>query len=98
MILGLSLILIGCDPDEHEHPQSKTGRELFVVHCAPCHQKDGKGLFIKGFPSIQNTQLDAWQISHKIRESESTDRKMPTFSNMSESEALLISNYIKSLK
>jgi mono/diheme cytochrome c family protein len=97
-MLFIPLLLIGCNQDEHGHAELKTGKELFEHHCAPCHQQDGKGMFLKGFPAIKNTQLDAWQISHKIRGEEAEGRKMPSFAQMSEAEALLISNYIKNLK
>jgi len=101
---GLPLIIIslffivGCHKDEHDHPELTTGKQLFEFHCSPCHRQDGKGMFLKGYPPIRNTELFSWQLSHKIRREESEARKMPSFKKMPISEANLIAKYLKTLK
>jgi cytochrome c oxidase subunit 2 len=36
---------------------SALGRELHVRHCAACHQADGRGLQVAGFPALAGTQV-----------------------------------------
>ena len=95
----MPFLLISCQSDEHDHDhdQLATGKSLFEEHCSTCHRQDGNGMFLKGYPPIRSTEMDSWQISHKIR-GEEEGRNMPSFSDMTEAEATKIANYVKSLK
>ena len=93
----MPLLLASCQSDDHDHNELATGKSLFEEHCSTCHRQDGKGMFLKGFPPIRSTEMDSWQISHKIRGQEE-GRNMPSFNDMSEAEAVKIANYVKSLK
>ena len=95
--LVVPILLAGCHPDTHDHEVAATGQELFKEHCSGCHQQDGQGLFLKGYPAIKSTQMDTWQITHKIRGKETEGRNMPSFPDMTEAEATKIANYVKSL-
>lgn len=96
-LLFLTLILAGCSADEHDHPQLKTGKQLYDYHCAGCHREDGSGLFLKGVPANRDTDLSAWQIMHKVKEGEEGDTRMPVFARMPEQEATRIALYLKEL-
>jgi mono/diheme cytochrome c family protein len=87
----------GSHADEHNHPELITGKQLFEFHCSTCHQMDGNGNVLAGYPAINHTTLRTWQIRHKIQGEKVEGRQMPSFQNMSKSEAKLIADYIKSL-
>jgi mono/diheme cytochrome c family protein len=94
-LLAVSLVLTACGKDSHGHPDSLSGKELFKLHCAGCHQPSGKGSFITGVPANKNTKLSTIQIYHKIKGRGSD--KMPAFPKMSDAEASKIASYVKSL-
>ncbi len=86
-----------------KNDQPTTGKELYGYYCAPCHTESGAGQFLRGIPPlIQNKMLNPkplspTQIRHKIKGGPSPDRKMPSFTNISDDQAKLIAKYIHSL-
>lgn len=99
LILTGLILISGCHNDEHDHSEGITGKELYQLHCAGCHQESGEGRFISGIPSIKITGLSSHDIADKIRKphkQSDDDRKMPVYSNMPRQEALQIAVYIKS--
>lgn len=97
IIMTLLFFVVGCHKDEHDHPHLTTGKQLFEFHCSACHRQDGNGKFLKGYPSIANTEFLSWEITHKIRGDEAEGRNMPSFKNMPVDEATAIAKYLKSL-
>jgi len=97
LFIAITLTLVGCDKDIHNHPHLVTGKQLFEHHCATCHRETGTGDFLKGVRANKDTKLSMRQIAHKVRKSESEKRKMPLFPMMSTEEVALIANYVKRL-
>ncbi len=79
------------------------GKELYEYYCAGCHGESGAGQFLRGIPPlIQNKMLNPkplspTQIRHKIKGGPSPDRKMPSFSNITDKQASQIAQYIQKL-
>lgn len=96
LIISWLLMLTGCGRDVHDHPDLKTGQELFEYHCAECHQRSGQGNILLGVPANKGTELSVYQVSHKIRKG-AEKSKMPAFPNMSKEEAGKIAVYLKGL-
>ncbi len=91
------LMFSGCSHDKHDHPDLRTGKQLFDYHCAECHKKTGKGQFLKGIPANKGTALSAGQVSHKVKFNDGAQSKMPSFPEMSNFEAQKIASYLKKL-
>ena len=100
-LLVFSIIVVlfsyGCRRDIHDHPSLTTGQQLFEFHCLECHREKGQGSFLRGVPPNNDTQLSAFQISHKIRKANGKESKMPLFPTMSKQEAIKISYYLKQI-
>jgi len=98
--LGLILLcLSACNKDQHNHPELTSGKELFEFHCATCHQKNGLGTFLKGVPANISTEKNQPEIVwHITRGSQSSQSRMPVFSNMPIDEANKIAHHLLSLK
>lgn len=85
--------------DLHDHPNLKTGKQLFDFHCASCHSKDGHGQFLKGIPSNRDTELSTQKIITFIRKNgDDNKRTMPVFSSMGSKEARKIAIHLLDLK
>ncbi len=99
VVISLLLLVlpVGCDVDQHDHPDLKIGRELFDYHCAPCHKADGSGAFLKGVPANRYTDLSVVEIMHKIETASEQRRAMPVFEKMSRQEQAKIAIYLKHL-
>lgn len=95
LLLAASSVITACGKDSHGHPDSLSGKELFKLHCAGCHQPSGEGSFITGVPANKDTKLTSIQIFHKIKGRGSD--KMPAFPKMSDAEATRIATYVKTL-
>lgn len=91
------LLVAGCSADQHDHPELKSGQQLFEFHCAGCHQADGSGVFIKGVPANRDTDLSSLQIVHKLQSGSEKKTKMPVFEKMPQQEASKIARYLKQL-
>lgn len=96
-LLCLLTLLVGCDPDQHDHPDLNLGRELFDYHCAPCHKADGSGVFLKGVPANRYTDLSVVEVMRKIQTASEPHRAMPVFKKMSRQEQAKIAIYLKHL-
>ena len=100
-LLSASLFSTGCNkpPDDHNHPQLSTGKQLFDHHCAECHQESAKGKFFYGYPDLVESTLNRDGIVKWIQGKEvAMDSKMHAFKSMPEHEAELIADYIISLR
>lgn len=95
VLLILTLILIGCDKDIHNHPHLTTGKQFFQYHCSECHGPSGEGIFILGVPANRDTKLSVSQVVHRIQRQDAG--KMPDFVNMPEDEAIRIAVYLKEI-
>lgn len=99
VVVAMSIVMMffayGCSKDVHDHPELTTGKQLFNYHCLGCHREKGQGSFLRGVPSNSDTELSAYQISHKIRKANGDESKMPLFPHMSRKEANKISFYLK---
>lgn len=93
----LLVMLSGCSVDQHDHPELTSGQQLFDFHCAPCHKKDGTGIFLKGVPPNRDTDLSVWEIIHKTEKGSGDNSKMPRFQSMPDEEAAKIAIYLKQL-
>ena len=91
------LMLVGCEQaDVHDHPQLKTGEQLYNHHCASCHQRSGDGAFLGGIPAVKYTPMKIHEIVDHIRgHGRAEDTRMPRFSDMSVHEAERIAVYIR---
>lgn len=104
IIVSLLMItfLVACESDKnpHDHPELKTGKQLYDFHCAACHGENGTGNFLSGIPANRNTQLTIDQIIKRVLAKEPGDskRKMPVFPEMSQEEAHKIAAYLLELK
>lgn len=96
-LLWLVMGSAGCDLDQHDHPDLKTGRELFDYHCAPCHKADGSGVFLKGVPANRHTDLSVLQVMHKVQSASGGKKAMPVFARMPQQEQVKIAIYLKYL-
>ncbi len=98
-LFSLSL-LSGCTSN---NGKPVTGKELYEYYCAGCHRDTGAGQFLRGIPpliqnkSLNPTPLKSWQVRHKIMSGPSANRKMPSFNNINNEQARLISQYIQKL-
>jgi mono/diheme cytochrome c family protein len=92
-----AVLLIACSQEDHHgHPQLKTGQQLYVHHCAPCHQVAGGGTFLQGVPPVKDTSMSYRQMTDHIRGADRADgSRMPEFSTMPRAEAGRIARYIR---
>lgn len=90
-------VLIACGGhDDHEHPQLKSGADLYNHHCAACHQGSGDGTFLKGVPPVRYTTMTYRQMVNYIQgHGRAEDSRMPTFSAMPKHEAEAIAIYVR---
>lgn len=84
--------------DNHDHPNLRTGEELFNYHCAECHGKDGTGRLADQTPANILTQKRQQEIINYIRTDVNPERKMPVFATMPALEASRITNHLLKLK
>jgi mono/diheme cytochrome c family protein len=96
----LAAALLACSPgrDNHDHPNLKTGEELFNYHCAECHGDDGTGKLVDRTPANILTDKDLQGIEDYIINDTGRGRKMPVFATMPRSEAKMIAAYLLELK
>lgn len=98
-VILILFCLTACNKDQHNHPQLTSGKALFEYHCAPCHQKNGLGTFLKGVPANIATEKSqpeiVWHIQQGNRPPQS---RMPVYSNMPNAEANKIAYYLLTLK
>ncbi len=98
-IITLALTACNSGGDLHDHPNLKTGKQLFEFHCASCHSKDGHGQFLKAIPSNRDTKLSIQQIVTHIRKNKTGEKRtMPLFAKMGSDEARKIALYLMDLK
>ena len=92
-----ALLLVACSrDDDHRHPQLTTGKQLYLHHCASCHQDTGDGTFMQGVPAVKDTLMTYRQMTDHIRgHGRDKDSRMPEFSTMSQREAEAIAVYIR---
>lgn len=96
-LLLMAIAIAGCSGDQHDHPDLKTGQQLYEYHCASCHKEDGTGIFLKGVPANRDTDLSVWQIIHKVQMGSEEKSAMPSFEKMPQQEASKIAIYLKQL-
>ncbi len=97
VLVCLSVLLSACDNDVHNHSKNITGKQLFELHCASCHNSDGNGQFLLGVPSNRDTTLINSYIRDKMLHGSGTDSSMPIFAAMPEKEAIKIVQYLRKL-
>lgn len=96
--VSVAVFLSGCSSeDSHNHPELKTGKQLFEHHCASCHHSAGNGNFLAGVPANRGTSLSNAQIVEFMRDTHRENSKMPAFNGMPDEEATKIAGYLKSL-
>lgn len=90
-------VLTACDQsDVHDHPELRTGEQLYNHYCAGCHQGSGDGAFLDGIPAVKYTPMKIRDIVDQIRGHRRTDdSSMPRFSAMSRHEAVRIAVYVR---
>ncbi len=84
-LIGLMLItvLTACSSrDDHDHPNLKTGADLFNHHCAECHGEEGTGKLVSQTPANILTRRSRDGIAKYITTSVNPQREMPVFSTM----------------
>jgi len=96
----LAVAVLACSPDRdsHDHPNVKTGEELFNYHCAECHGADGTGKLVDRTPANILTGKDLGGIEDYIVSDTGRNRKMPVFASMPRPEAKKIATYLLELK
>jgi mono/diheme cytochrome c family protein len=96
----LAVALLACSPDRdnHDHPNLKTGEELFNYHCVECHGEDGTGKLVDRTPANILTGKDLRGIEDYIISDTGRGRKMPVFASMPGPEAKRIAAYLLVLK
>jgi mono/diheme cytochrome c family protein len=90
--------LWGCSRDEHNHPNLRTGEQLYNHHCAECHGEDGTGHLFDVIPANILTKKSPREIMVYITTDGHHERKMPVFRTMQVAEARLITEHLLSLK
>ena len=95
-ILVFLLLITQHTVEELEQDGTSEGQILFKQHCSGCHNLDHQSDFLKNYPALKESALEAWQIAHKIKSEDDKTRKMPTFNQLSESDAQIIADFIKS--
>jgi mono/diheme cytochrome c family protein len=96
----MAAVLIACTPDRdnHDHPNLKTGEELYEHHCVECHGEDGTGKLVDRTPANILTSKNLQGIEDYIISDTGRGRKMPVFASMPRSEAKKIAAYLLELK
>lgn len=100
IIFSVIVLFNGCN-EKKVNP--KTGKELFEYYCSACHGESAAGQFLRGIPplvknkALRPVPLTPSQIKHKIKKNLDPKSKMPSFANLSDTEARLIANYINTL-
>lgn len=99
----MCLMLIGAltacsNRDDHNHPDLKTGEDLFNHHCAECHGKDGTGLLADQTPANILTLRGRDGIVDYITKPINPKRKMPVFGTMPIAEAAVIAEHLLELQ
>jgi len=97
-IVPCIFLLTACSQqDGHQHPQLKTGEQLYMRHCASCHRGAGGGAFLEGVPPVKDSSMTYRQMTDHIRGvGRAEGSRMPKFSTMSKAEAGLITLYVRS--
>lgn len=98
VILAAAVLACAPDRDNHDHPNLKTGQELFNYHCAECHGDDGTGKLVDRTPANILTGKDLQEIEDYIISDTGRGRKMPVFASMPRPEAKKIAAYLLVLK
>jgi len=102
LVFIISMVVTACSEsgldDNHDHPELKTGKQLFDFHCSVCHGVSGKGKFIEGIPANALTKKNRMQIIQKIQSGDGTKSKMPVFKTMSKDEANRIVDHLFELQ
>ena len=98
--LVMAAVLIACTPDRdnHDHPNLKTGEELYEHHCVECHGEDGTGKLVDRTPANILTSKNLQGIEDYIISDTGRGRKMPVFASMPRPEAKKIAAYLLELK
>ena len=90
------LLTVGCNTADET--VSNNGQQLFNDICADCHKQSGKGNFLAGIPANSTTDLNKQQLMTLITTGSAEHQQMPTFSQLSETQAEHISDYLLSLR
>jgi len=80
--------------DDHDHPDLKSGEDLFNHHCETCHGVDGSGKLVSGTPANILTERGLDAIVNYITSNVNPQREMPVFSAMPYTEAIAITNHL----
>ena len=100
IVLPLSLFLASCskkDPDTHEHPESFTGADFYMAHCAECHLSSGMGKVLAGIPAVFYSEMTHSGMRKFIMSGASPDDNHHQFNKMPKSEARKITQHVDSL-
>ncbi len=94
------IIFTGCSRsvDDHNHPELKTGKQLFNHHCSSCHGDDGTGRLADQTPANILTFRGRDGIVEYITTTVRGDRAMPVFKQMPRAEAVLIASHLLQLR
>lgn len=92
--LALPQVACGGD-DEHLHPHLKTGKQLYMHHCASCHQDVGDGAFLQGILPMKDTSMTYRKMTDHVRgRSRVEGSRMPAFATMPAAGTKAISIYL----
>jgi mono/diheme cytochrome c family protein len=96
-ILGLGLLMAGCEKPPVEDADGKT---LYTHYCAGCHGERGKGRFLRGIPANILTEKDDVQLLQVIHDGvmEKPNNPMPPAPHLTEVEAGKIVEHLYRLK
>ena len=92
--LLVSMLTACASYDDHDHPDLKSGEELYNHHCETCHGVDGSGKLVSGTPANILTQRGRDAIVNYITSNVNPQREMPVFNAMPYAEAIAITNYL----
>jgi len=95
------MLLAGCEAgnDEHDHPATATGKDLYELHCAGCHGMSGRGSLMQGIPSNLLTDFTRTQVVELIIAGPKHEQSnMPAMKTMPRDEARVIVDYLWQLR
>ena len=94
LILTLTF-LVGCSDKNQATTDVQNGKQLYSMYCSSCHKENGGGQFLAGIPRNRDTHLTINEVAELIRVGHNDKTNMPTFSQLSTSQAYAIAAYLK---
>jgi len=97
-MLAFSTLTACSNRDDHDHPNLKTGQDLFNHHCAECHGEDGTGKLADRTPANILTKKGRLDIIKYVTTDINPARQMPVFDTMPHHEATQIASHLLTLR